>query len=145
MRGTEFSHLSPNANIIFAEIVKALFYACRYLCHRLGLFLRRAPLFFALLAGVAAITVVDGGYALRAMLVSLAIGIDLCRGAGVPIPLPPPRRWSGGDAPARGAASRAPCGDRVISLRLGSGAGTGVRGRGKTTREGGGGSVRLCV
>ena len=69
----EFSHLSPNANIIFAEIVKALFSACRYLCHRLGLFLRRAPLFFALLAGVAAITVVDGGYALRAMLVSLAI------------------------------------------------------------------------
>lgn len=69
----EFSHLFPNANIIFAEIVKALFSACRYLCHRLGLFLRRAPLFFALLAGVAAITVVDGGYALRAMLVSLAI------------------------------------------------------------------------
>jgi competence protein ComEC len=53
--------------------VKAVFSACRYLRSRLGLFLRRAPLLFALFAGVAAITVVDGGYAIRAMLFSLAI------------------------------------------------------------------------
>jgi len=69
--GTEFSHLFPNANIIFTEFVKAVFSAIHFLRSRLGLFLRRSPLLFALIAGLSGIVTVDAGYGLLPVLASL--------------------------------------------------------------------------
>jgi competence protein ComEC len=57
--------------------VKAVFTSLRYLGFRFGLFLRRAPLLFSLVAGVAAVVAVDGGYTSGVVLAALAILIPV--------------------------------------------------------------------